>query len=159
MLRTIEYIDLAGDSLRRDEVGVLRHIPRTVHLTLMVDFLDDLDARLGRNGMSSELATLVIVVGTVELVRVGALVAFGELHLRDLEVVLRLAGGVRAEEQAVDRVRLVWRSVAVWSSTSCESVVVKRTILCRGTIDTSGWASQGRGLSLRRTSTARSSSC
>ena len=73
----------------------------------MVDLLSDLNARLWGQRVPTELAPLVIVVAAVEAVGRAARVAFWEVHLSDLEVVLRLPGGVGAEQQAVDRVGLI----------------------------------------------------
>lgn len=76
----------------------------------MVDFLYDLDPRLGRNSVSAEFATLVVVVAAIDLVCRGA-IALRYMNGGDLEVVLCLARGVRAEKQSVDGVGLVWRTV------------------------------------------------
>ena len=46
--------------------------------------------------MPAQLASLVVVVATVQAIRRGAVVALGEVDGGDLEVVLGLAGGVRA---------------------------------------------------------------
>ena len=63
----------------------------------MVDFLYDMNARLWRDGVATELAPLVVVISAVEFVRRGTVVAFREVYFRDLEVVLGLAGRVCAE--------------------------------------------------------------
>lgn len=60
--------------------------------------------------MSAEFATLVIVVAAIELVCQWA-VACWYMHGGNLEVVLCLARGVRAEKQSVDGIGLVWRAV------------------------------------------------
>ena len=95
---------------RRDQVWILRHVTRPVHFARMVDFLYDLDPRLGWDGVSAEFATLVIVVTPIELVCQGA-VALRYMNGGDLEVVLCLARSVRAEKQSVDGVGLVRRAV------------------------------------------------
>lgn len=59
--------------------------------------MDDLDTRLGRDGVATEFATFIVVISAVEFVG-GRAVAFRYLDGRDLEVVLSLAGGVRAEK-------------------------------------------------------------
>ena len=61
MLRPIEHKHLPTDRLRRDQVRVLRHVPRAVHLPVVVDALHDLDARRGRKRVPAELAALVVV--------------------------------------------------------------------------------------------------
>ena len=65
--------------------------------------------------MSAEFPSLVIVVGALELFCSGGVVAFGEVHGCDLEVVLCLVGGVCSEEEAVDCVWLVW-----WTVMGCQ---------------------------------------
>lgn len=98
MFRTVEHINLSGNGLRGNEVRVLRHVARPVHFAFVVDFLNDLDTRLWRDGMATKLTAFVIVVCTIELVRGGAIVAFRKVYLGDLEVVLRLSGRVCAEQ-------------------------------------------------------------
>ncbi len=73
----------------------------------MVDALDDADTRRGRDGVATQLAALIVVVGAVDLVGPGGAIAFGDGHGGDLEIVLGLAGRVGAEEEAVDRVGFV----------------------------------------------------
>lgn len=52
---------------------------------------------------------VVVVAGEGVGVRVGGWgEAFGEVDGGDLEVVVALAGGVGADQEAVDRVGLVW---------------------------------------------------
>lgn len=78
----------------------------------MVDLLDNLNARRRRDGVSSELTTLVVVVAAVQFVGAWGVVTFGDRDGGDLEVILGLAGGVGSEEEAVDGIGLVgW---AVW---------------------------------------------
>ena len=100
MLRPIEHKHLPTNRLRRDQVRVLRHVPRAVHLPVVVNALHDLHARRGRERVPAELAALVVVRRVIELVGGGA-GGLGDLDGGDLEVVLRLAGGVGAEEEAV----------------------------------------------------------
>lgn len=107
MFRAVENEHLASDSLGRDQVGVLGHIPRPVHFPCMVDLLYDLNAGLGRDGVAAQLAPLVVVVCAVELIRGGAAIALWDLNSSNLEVVLRLAGGVCSEEEAMGSVWFV----------------------------------------------------
>ncbi len=51
VLRPVPHEHLPRDGARRDEVGVLRHVPRAVDLARVVDALRDLYARLGREGV------------------------------------------------------------------------------------------------------------
>lgn len=76
----------------------------------MIDFLYDLDPRLGWNSVSAEFTTFVVVVVAIELVCQWA-VALRYMNGGDLEVILCLTRGVCAEKQSVDGVRLVWRAV------------------------------------------------
>ena len=102
--------------LRREQVGVLWHVPRAVDLALVVYALRDVDTRLlrrGRERVAPELAALVIVIRAVEHVARRAR-AFGEVHFGDLEVIRGLARGMRPEEEAVDRVGLVCWSAYRW---------------------------------------------
>ena len=110
MLGAVEDEHLARDGLGRDQVRVLWHVARAVHLACVVDPLHDVDARLARGErVSAELAPLVVVRAAVEDVRAWP-GARGDLHRRDLQVVRCLTGRVRAEKQAVRRVGLVWRA-------------------------------------------------
>lgn len=59
--------------------------------------------------MSAEFLALVVIVCSVKFLGAGGRVgAFGDLDLGDLEVVLGLAGGVGAEEEAVGCVGFVF---------------------------------------------------
>ena len=48
VLGPVKHVHLAHDGFRRDQVGVLGHVPRAVHLSRVVDRLRDLHARFGR---------------------------------------------------------------------------------------------------------------
>lgn len=109
MFCAIKDEHLSRYRFRSDQVGVLGHVTRPVDFTRMVDFLYDLYARLGWDGVSAEFATLVVVVGAIELVRQGA-VTLRYMNGGDLEVVLGLARCVRAEKQSVDSVGFVGRA-------------------------------------------------
>lgn len=109
MLRPVEDEHFTGDRFGGNEVRVLRHITRPVHFALMIDFLDNLDAGLGRDCVTTELAPLVIVICTVEPICRPAVVALRKVYGGDLEVVLCLPGRVRPEKQPVDSVGLVRR--------------------------------------------------
>lgn len=113
MLCPVKDINISVYALRRDEVGILGHIPCPVNLSFVVDLLNDVDARLWRDGMAPQLAAVVVVVGAIEFVCRWTIITFGKVDFRDLEVVLSLTRGVRAEEEAVDRVRLIRRSDSV----------------------------------------------
>jgi hypothetical protein len=106
MLRPIKNEHLSRDSFCCEQIRVLRHISRTVDFSFVVEFLDDLDAGLRRDGVSTEFTTLFIVVVAVKF-----FVAFGDLDTCDLEVVLGLARGVGSKEEAVGCVGLVCRSL------------------------------------------------
>jgi hypothetical protein len=71
----------------------------------VIEFLGDLDARLGRDGVSTEFTALFVVVVAVEF-----FVTFGNLDGCDLEIVLGLTGCVGSKEEAVACVGLVCRS-------------------------------------------------
>lgn len=103
MFRAIEDQHIPTDRLGSNQVRILGHVARPVDLAVMVDLLDDLDARCGGDGVPAQLPALVVIRVAIELVRVGAS-ALGDLDCGYLEVVLRLAGGVRAEEEAVGSV-------------------------------------------------------
>jgi hypothetical protein len=51
MFRAIKDEHLAADGLGRDHVGFLGHVAGAVDLALVVDPLDDGDARCGRDGV------------------------------------------------------------------------------------------------------------
>lgn len=53
MLRTVKDKHLARDGLRCNQIRVLRHVARAVDLSIVVNLLNDLDARLWRDGMST----------------------------------------------------------------------------------------------------------
>ena len=92
-----------------DQVWILRHITRPVHFACMIDFLYDLDARLGWDSVSAEFATFVVVVAAIKFVCQGA-IALWYMDGGDLKVILSLARRVRTEKQSVDSVGLVWRA-------------------------------------------------
>lgn len=106
MFCAIEDEDLAADGLSGEKVRVLRHVPGAVDLAVVVDTLNYLYARRRGQGVAAELAALVIVGGTVELLG-GGPGAVWKLYLGDLKVVLALARGVGAEQKTVGGVRLV----------------------------------------------------
>jgi hypothetical protein len=108
VLRPVKDQHLPAHGFGRDQIRVLRHVSRAVDLAGVVDSLNDGDARRGRECMAAELTCRVRVRCAGELVCTGGGHALGNLDGRDLEVVLRLAGGVCAEEESVDRVWLVW---------------------------------------------------
>lgn len=63
--------------------------------------------------MTTEFFSFIVVIPPVEFVCACRWVpAFGDLNLGNLEVVLRLAGCVRSEEEAVCCVRFIF--IAVW---------------------------------------------
>lgn len=53
MLRAIKDEHLARDSLRCNQIRVLRHVACTVDLAIVVNLLSDLDTRLWRDSMST----------------------------------------------------------------------------------------------------------
>jgi len=53
MLRAIKDEHLTRDGLRCDQIRVLRHVARAVDLSIVVNFLSDLDARLWRDGVTT----------------------------------------------------------------------------------------------------------
>jgi hypothetical protein len=107
VLRAVKDQHFSSDSFGGDEIWVLGHVSRAVDLSFMVDFLDDLYPRAGWQRVSSELATLIVVVGAFKLIGArGGVVAFGDLDCGDLKVVLRLSGCVRSKEKSVGCVGL-----------------------------------------------------
>lgn len=99
MLCAIKHKHLASDRLGRNKVGVLGHVPRAVDLPFMVDLLDDLNAWAGRDSVGPELSGFVVVGVAGEVF--GGVGAGRDGDRGDLEVVLRLAGGVSTEKEAV----------------------------------------------------------
>ena len=98
MFRPIKHKHLPTRALRRNQVRVLGHIPRPIYLFRMQNLLRNLDSRLlglGGEGVATELSPFVVIGGAVESVG-GVAFAVGEVHCRDLEVVLRLTGSVCA---------------------------------------------------------------
>lgn len=105
MLRAIEDEDFARNSLRRDQVWVLRHVPRAVDLAVMVNFLNNLYPRRWWETVATQFPAFVVIVGTIKFISPGGrVVTFGDLDSGDLEIVLGLPGGVSAEEEAVSGV-------------------------------------------------------
>lgn len=104
MLRPIKNQHLASDGFCRDQVRILRHVPRTVDLAGMIDFLGYLNARCGWDGVPTQLSSFVVIVAAVEFVSARA---FRDLNGSDLKVVLCLTGGVCAQEETMSLVRLV----------------------------------------------------
>ena len=128
MLGAIKDEHLARHGLGRDHIRVLRHVSCAVDLARVVDPLHDVDPRLARRQrVSAQLAPFVVVRAAIEHVRAGTSGARGDLHGCDLEVVRRLAGGVRSEQQAVRRVGFIWGpGRSAWRAYVCISPVVGR---------------------------------
>lgn len=144
MLCPVENEDFSRDSLGRDQVWILGHVSSAIDLSWVIDSLYDLYARLRWNDVATEFAPFVVIVSTVELVGQRAR-AFGYLDGCDLQVVLCLARGVRAQQQSMDAIRLVGRSetwteerTSVWQSEG-------RTTPCRETTGKSSLASRAHG--------------
>lgn len=57
----------------------------------MVDLLNDLDPWLCGNGVTTQLASFVVIVCSIKFVRRRAVVTFGEMYCGNLEVILCLA--------------------------------------------------------------------
>ena len=66
-LCAIKHIDLARHGLCREQVRILWHVPRTVDFALVGDALSDRYTRLRRKCMSTELATLVVIICAIEV--------------------------------------------------------------------------------------------
>lgn len=109
MFRPIKNKHFPSDSLCSNQIRILGHISCPINFSRMVDLLNNLDAWLSRDGMSSELTTVIIVGIPIEFVCVRSGV-FGNLDGGDLEVVLGLARGVGTEEETVDCMGFVGRS-------------------------------------------------
>lgn len=111
----------------------------------MVDFLDNLDAGRRGDGMAAQFAALVVVVPGIELIRAGGgIVALWDLDGCYLEVILRLARGVCAEEQAMGGVGFVCGPTSISVKRLSRVRWRERTILCQGTIGKSDLASRER---------------
>jgi hypothetical protein len=62
MFCSIKNQHLPTNSLGGNQIRILWHIPSPIDLSRMVDFLNDLNARLrGRNGMAAQFATLIVI--------------------------------------------------------------------------------------------------
>ena len=96
MLGTVKHVDLSRNRFGSNKVRVLRHIARPVDFALVVDFLNNLNAGLWRDGVATEFATLIIVVRSIKFVCRWAVVAFRKMDFSDLDVVLGLARRVGA---------------------------------------------------------------
>ena len=100
VLRPVEDVSLRRDGLGGNQVGVLRHVPRTIDLTLVVDLLRDLDLA-GGAGEAAGLAPLVVVLPRVDL-----RVVVRQPRLSYHQVVLLAISRVSAEHEPVYRVVL-----------------------------------------------------
>ena len=76
----------------------------------MINPLRHFDSRLNGDTVSPEFSTFIIIVSSVEFIGGRRVIAFGEVDSGYLEVILCLAGCVRAEEEAVDGVWFAWWS-------------------------------------------------
>ncbi|KAI3476321.1 hypothetical protein L1887_62085 [Cichorium endivia] len=116
VLGAVKDVRLSRDGARGDQVAVLRTVSRAVDLAVVVDLLDDGEARRGGR-VAADLALVLVVLLEVEPrlggVRRSVGARGGQLHLRDLQVVLVLLGRVRAQQQPVLRVRLPHRRLLV----------------------------------------------
>jgi hypothetical protein len=111
MLCPIKHIHVPANRLCRQNVRVLWHVSGSVDLPIVVNALDDLDpgGRSRGRGMGADLAGGVVVFGEAGGVCSGGggrrgRLGFGDLDLGDDEVVLGLARGMGAEEDAVEGV-------------------------------------------------------
>ena len=145
MFCPVKHEHFARNGLRRNQVGVLRHVSRAVDFARMIDSLNYLEAGLGRETVASQLAAFIVVVAPVKLVSGGTFIALRKVHSRDLEVILRLARRMRSEQQSVDSVWFVRGSMLCQTSGQCGDEYVVLTTLCQGTIDTSDSASPRHG--------------
>lgn len=107
MLRSVKYQNFTRNGLGSDKVGILRHVARSVHFSIMIDSLGYLDSGLRRERVATELASLVVVVSTVEPVGGAAIITFRKVHSGDLEIILCLTGRVSTQQETMHRVRLI----------------------------------------------------
>ena len=146
MLGPIKHKDFSRNRLRRNQIRILRHIPRPIDFPRMVNLLYDLNAWLRWNSMAAQLAPGIVVVRTVELVCRWARIALRDLDRGYLQVVLGLAGGVGPEKEAVCCVWFVCGSgLGHLVSMKGRGRGIGRTTLYRGTIGMLGWASRVHG--------------
>jgi hypothetical protein len=54
MFEIVKDVDLAGGCLRGNDLVLLRHVPGSVYLALMVDLEFDLDALVLWNGLGAD---------------------------------------------------------------------------------------------------------
>ena len=108
MFRSVPDHDSSISAHGSDDIGVLRLISSFVHLSLMVHLLHNVkfnfhDRRLlGRTtSVAANLFTVLIIVCGVRSYR------FGELYMSNLQIVLSLAGGMSADEEAMSCVVFV----------------------------------------------------
>ena len=104
VLGSVEDQNLAVDSERRDDVGILRLVARLVDLARVVDLLGDVeldDGRLPRRALVAIAANLACRIVVVVGARNDRL---GKLNLGNLEVVGLALSRVGSDEQPMDRV-------------------------------------------------------
>ena len=103
MLGVIEHIHVRGYRLCRNDERVLRHVSRPVHLTLVVDLLDDGNFP-GDGPVPTRLLRLFVIVPLVNF-----RVTQWQLRFRDHQVIWLILRCVRPENELLHRVVLAGR--------------------------------------------------
>ena len=105
VLCPVKYQDFPVDAERSDNIGVLRLVSSLVHLSRVLDLLDNV-ALYGRNvslSVATNLSSVIVIV-----VRVGS-DSLGNLNVGDLDKVGAFIGCVSAKEQTVNAIILALR--------------------------------------------------
>lgn len=98
MLCTIEDQYFPRHGFGCNQIWILRHVSRTVDLSVMVDFLDDLYPWCRGKCVATQFAAFIVIVSPIKFIGTRCwVVAFGDLDGRNLEVVLCLSRFVRSK--------------------------------------------------------------
>lgn len=104
MLRPVKHVHIPTDRLCRQQIRVLGHVPSPVDLAIVVDRLNGGHSS-GRTRVRTHLPPVLVVL--CQTSRVGRR-GVGDLDLGDDQLILGLAGGVRAEKKSVEGIVCVW---------------------------------------------------
>ena len=109
MFCTIKNEYISHNCFRCNQVRILGHVPCSVDLPIVVDFLDDLYPGCRWKVVATQFPPFIVIVCPVKLIRSSCrIIPLGYLHARNLQVILRLPGSMSTQQEAMCCVRLLW---------------------------------------------------
>lgn len=109
MFCTIKNEDISHHRFRGNQVWILGHVPRSVDLPIMVDFLDDLYPGCRWKVVAAQFPPFIVIVCPVKFIRSSCrIIPFRYLHGGNLQVILRLSRCMGTQQEAMRCVWLLW---------------------------------------------------